>query len=96
MTLDEFAAVTQRVIDEQGFDEFQPTVTYPGRCHIKGGAGFPSDVPEAHILRWAAENARDGEEMLVAFKIDQTHFKIVRQVASYSEDEIYAVATPKA
>jgi hypothetical protein len=96
MTLDEFAAVTQRVIDKEGFHEFQPAATYPERCHIKGGAGFPSDVPESHILRWAAEDGRDGEEMLLAFKIDDTHFKIVRRVGPFSEDQIYAVTTPEA
>ena len=95
MSLDEFAAVTRRVIEEYGFDEFQPTATYPGRCHLKGGAGFPGDVPEAQILQWAGEDRRDGEEMLVAFKIDDARFKVVRQVGCFSENDIYAVALPK-
>ena len=93
--LDEFAAVTRRVIEDHGFEEFQPTATYPARCHLKGGAGFPCDVPESHILQWAGEDRRDGEEMLVAFKINDTCFKVVRHVGSFSEDDIYAVATPK-
>lgn len=95
MTLDEFAAVTQRVIDGQGFGEFQPTAIYPERDHIRGGANFASSVPEAHVLLWAAEDTRDDEEFLVAFKIDDSHFKVVRRIGSYSEDDTYAVAAPK-
>jgi len=95
MTLDEFAAVTRRVIEKHGFGESQPTATYPQRCHLKGGAGFPCDAPESHILQWAGEDRRDGEEMLVAFKIDGTSFKVVRYVGSFSEDDIYSVAAAK-
>ena len=83
MTLDEFAAVTRRVIEKHGFGEFQPTATYPQRCHLKGGACFPCDVPESHILQWAGEDRRDGEEMLVAFKIDGTRFKSFGTLAHF-------------
>ena len=96
MTLDEFAVVTQGVIAREGFAEFQPTAVYPERDHIRGGADFPATVPESHIFRWGAEEQRDGEEMLLAFKVDDSHFKIIRQIATYSEDEIYHAATPKA
>ena len=95
MTLDEFAAVTRRVIAREGFADFQPTAVYPERNQLRGGAGFPPTVPEAHIFRWAAEGRRNGEEMLVAFKVDDSHFKIVRQIATYSEDEIYPATTSK-
>jgi hypothetical protein len=96
MTLDEFAAVTQRVIGRKGFDHFQPTALYPQRDHIRGGADFSASVPVAHILEWAAEGARDGEEFLVAFRVDDSHFKVVRQVGPHSEHQTYHVATPKA
>jgi hypothetical protein len=96
MTLDEFAAVTQRVIARDGFDDFQPAAIYPERNHIRGGANFPSTVPEAHVLLWAAEDTRDGEEILVAFKVDDSHFKVVRRIGLYSEDQTYAVTTPYA
>ena len=95
MTLDEFATATRRVIASQGFADFQPTAVYPERDHIRGGADFPASVPESHIFRWAGEERRDGEEMLLAFKVDDSHFKVVRQIATYTEDEIYSIVTPK-
>jgi hypothetical protein len=96
VTLDEFAAVTQRVIAKEGWDDFQPNALYPERDHIRGGAGFPATVPEAHVLAWAAEDTRDREEFLVAFKVDNSHFKIVRRIGPYLEDQTYAVATLQA
>jgi hypothetical protein len=95
MTLDEFAAVTQRVIAKQGWHDFQPTALYPARRHIRGGASFPASVAESDVLAWAAEDSRQDEEFLVAFKVDDSHFKVVRRVGPYSEDHTYAVATPK-
>jgi hypothetical protein len=91
MTLDEFATATQRVISKEGFDDFQPTAIYPERDHIRGGANFPANIPEAHVLLWAAEDIRDGEEFLVAFKMDDSHFKVVRRVGLFSEEDIYPV-----
>jgi hypothetical protein len=94
MTPDEFAETTQRVIAGNGFDGFQPTAIYPARRHIKGYAGFPADFPdqEPRILHWAAEDAGKDEEFLVAFKIDQTHFKIIRCIGTKQTDsKVYAV-----
>jgi hypothetical protein len=94
MTLDEFAETTQRVIASGSFDGFQPTVIYPARRHIKGFDSFPPDLPDAEsrILRWAAEGTAKDEEFLVAFKIDQKHFKIIRCVgAQQTGSKTYAV-----
>ena len=93
MTLDEFAATTQRVIASDGFDEFQPTACYPDRREIKALAGFPPDLePEVPVLAWAARSASEGEEFLVAFKTDPKHFRVVRCVGAASEGKTYAVA----
>jgi hypothetical protein len=94
ITLDEFAEPTQRVIASGSFDGFQPTVIYPARRHIKGFDSFPPDLPDAEsrILRWAAEGTAKDEEFLVAFKIDQKHFKIIRCVgAQQTGSKTYAV-----
>ena len=92
MTLDEFATITRRVIADDGFDEYLPTVCYPVRRHVETLVGLPSDTkPDEPVLEWASEGAEGGEEFLVAFKVDDNHFKIIRHVGSYSEDETYSV-----
>jgi hypothetical protein len=93
MTLDEFAAITKRVIARDGFDEFQPTACFPSRREVKTLAGFPADIePETPVLEWAAKSAGDAEEFLVAFKTDDGHFRVVRRVGTDSDAKTYAVA----
>jgi hypothetical protein len=88
ITLDEFAAMTRRIIASDGFDDYLPTVCYPDSRRVKTLVGVPPEMkPEEPALEWAVEGAENGEEFLVAFKVDDRHFKIVRQVGSYSEDE---------
>ena len=92
MTTDEFAAITQLVIARDRFDDFQPTACYPARRHMKTLAGLPADLePEGPVLEWAARSIELGEEFLVAFKIDPTHFTVVRCVGTIKESETYAV-----
>jgi hypothetical protein len=92
MTLDDFAIMTREVIADDGFDEYLPTVCYPVRRLLKTLVGLPQNIePDEPVLKWAAEGAQGGEEFLVAFKVDDNHFKIIRRVGSYSEDETYSV-----
>ena len=80
MTIEEFAAITQRVIARDGFDDFLPTACYPVRRDIRTLQGLPADVePEPAVLKWAAKHAGAAEEFLVAFKSGPSEFTIVRQ-----------------
>ena len=90
--MDEFAKMTLAVISDCGFEKYNPTAIYPARSHINSVVGMGSEVlPEEPLLEWAAQQAGNNEEFLVAFKIDANHFKIIRRIGSYSEDEIYPV-----
>jgi hypothetical protein len=92
MTLDEFAMLTRRVIAEDGFDDYAPTAVYPGRSFLQVLSGVPAteDIEKA-ALDWAANDARNGEEFLVAFKIGKDRFKIIRRIGPYSEDEVFKI-----
>ena len=93
VTLDEFAASTRRVIAADGFEGYAPTVCSPSRRVIKVLAGIPADVDqERAALKWATDGANTHEEFLVAFKLDPQHFKIIRKIGPYSEDEVYTVS----
>lgn len=92
MATDEFTEITQRVIATDGFDEFQPTACYPARRHITALAGLPLDLlPEAPVLEWAGRSAAPNEEFLVAFKVDPTHFNVIRCVGTFKESETFVV-----
>ncbi len=80
MTVEEFAAITRRVIDRNGFDEFLPTACYPERRVIRALEDLPGDIdPEPAVLKWARKEAKAGEEFLIAFKSAPAQFTIIRQ-----------------
>jgi hypothetical protein len=92
MTLDDFAKITRRVISEDGFEGYLPTACYPIRREIKALEGLPSDLaPEEPVLEWAAESAGLNEEFLVAFKVDDSRFKVIRRIGPFAEEQIYSV-----
>lgn len=92
MTLEEFADVTRRVIAHEGFVGFQPTACFPARDHLALLSHMPASADvETASVEWALEESRHGEEFLVAFKIDDGHFKIVRRAGMTLEDRTFAV-----
>ena len=79
MTTSEFAVITRRVIAKEGFEEFQPTACYPERREVKTLAGLPPNVDaEEAALDWAFRGADNDEEFLLAFKISDDCFRVVR------------------
>ena len=79
MTIKQFAAMTQNVIAENGFDDFLPTACYPKRQEVAALQGLPKDVEvEPAVLAWAAKRAKRGELHLVAFKSGPAEFTVIR------------------
>lgn len=92
MTLDEFAKLTQRIIARDGFDGYLPTACFPERREIAVLEGVPTDANvEGAALQWARRKARADEEVLVAFKIDSSHFKIIRFKDPDRTEQVYEV-----
>lgn len=53
MTIDDFIAMTQRIIEKDGFDGYLPTLVLPARNHISVLEGIPSNVDvEAAARQW--------------------------------------------
>jgi len=92
MTLEEFATTTRHVISENGFEDYAPTAIYPVRALIKILTGVPSEVDTEQVaLKWAGQDVGNEEEFLVAFKVDDSHFKVIRKIGPYSEDEVFSI-----
>lgn len=92
MDIAAFAKITQNIIRDNGFDDFIPVACFPARREIRGleGLGPGLDV-EKEALDWANSLAESSEEFLVAFKIDETLFKIVRRQNGVIESENFTV-----
>ena len=92
MQIEQFAAMTQRIISSQGFEGFQPTACFPERRDIVALAGVPEDeAHEAIALQWAAGLASEGEEYLVVFKHSPSQFKVIRVYQNSTESQVHAV-----
>jgi hypothetical protein len=93
MELSDFAALTQNVIRDDGFDDFVPVACLPGRREIRGLDGLSGDADvEAASVGWATALADETEEFLVALKFTATQFKVVPRRNGAMESAIFAVA----
>ncbi|MEO6599950.1 MAG: hypothetical protein ABIQ16_08780 [Polyangiaceae bacterium] len=92
MEMDAFAGMTRRVIASDGFDHFLPTACYPERSVLRVLEDAPdTDELEAIALEWALSRLEGDEEVLIAFKVDACHFKVVRRAAGLAEESVYSI-----
>lgn len=90
--LEVFAEITRKVIGDGDFSEFLPTVLYPERRQLSALEGVPADAEiESVAVAWAAEGAVDDEDFLVAFRVSDTQFKIVRRSGGHFDSKVFGV-----
>jgi hypothetical protein len=95
MDIGSFAAMNQRVIATEGFDQYLPTACYPERRVLRMLEDAPNTFDlEAIALEWAMAAAEGEEEVLVAFKIDPEHFKVMRRAEGHTEVGVYPAQAP--
>ena len=92
MKLDEFAGIAQKIISEQGFDDFIPIACLPERRELRALADIePGEATEATVIEWAKSFTESVEELLVAFKFSESRFKVIRIRGLEEEAAIYQV-----
>lgn len=93
MTIDEYAAITKRVIARDGFEDFLPTACYPRKREIRALTGLRTDGDiETAVLKWTEEHASEGEEFLVAFKSGAAEFTVIRQNGRQRESATFHIS----
>jgi hypothetical protein len=91
--MDAFAGMTRRVIASDGFDAYLPTACYPERRVLRVLEDAPDTKElETIALEWALSRQEGDEEVLVAFKVDASHFKVVRRAEGLAEERVYSIA----
>lgn len=79
--IDQFIAMTRRIIAKNGFEGYLPTLLLPSRKDIRVLEGVPSEEDlERVVARWAARISGPEEDSLAAFKADDTHFKVLARL----------------
>lgn len=90
--IDDFIAMTLRIIAKDGFDDYLPTLVLPARRHISVMEGIPSEVDvEAVARRWAEREAKSDEDYFLAFKVDGAHFKVVARLNGQVNERLATV-----
>ncbi len=83
MTIDDFIGMTQRIIAQDGFEDFLPTLVLPDSQQVAVLEGVPVTVTvnvETAARNWADRKAGAGEDYFLACKSDPAHFKVVARV----------------
>ena len=90
--IEQFIETTRNVIQEDGFDDYLPTLLFPDRYEIYVlEAEFDSDNHEAVVQDWLADQVGDEDNFLVAFKIDPQHFKLLGRLDDVHHERVYSI-----
>jgi hypothetical protein len=91
MTTDDFIAMTQRIIAQDGFDDYLPTLVLPDSARLFVLEGIPPDVDHDFAARrWVAKKVGPGDNYFLAFKISATQFRVVVRIAGNVEERVTA------
>ena len=93
--LDQFVKMTQRIIGEDGFANYLPTLLLPAQRAVRvlDDVGA-SDEQTLRITDWLAEQVEPDEDFLVAFKADDAHFMVVGRIDGQPCERLCAVENP--
>ena len=91
MTIDDFIAMTRRIIAKDGFDGYLPTLILPDRQHIAVLEGVPLDADvEMAAKKWAAGMSEREEDYFLAFKFDGARLKVIARTKGHEEVRVAA------
>jgi hypothetical protein len=94
VSIEDFAEITRRVIRKNGFDDFMPTLCLPEQKHITVLEGVPEgkrSEMRTISLELAQRRADRKEEFLLAFREDDSSFRIVRRFKGKIRERVFSV-----
>ena len=89
--LDQFVKMTQRIIAEDGFDNYLPTLLLPATREVRVLDLVEGDGESLGITDWLAEQVGPDEDFLVAFKAGDAHFMVVGRLGGQACERLCEV-----
>ena len=89
--LDQFVKMTQRIIAEDGFDNYLPTLLLPATREVRVLDQVEGDGESLGITDWLAEQVGPDEDFLVAFKAGEAHFMVVGRLGGQACERLCEV-----
>ena len=91
--LDQFVKMTQRIIAEDGFDNYLPTLLLPATREVRVLDQVEGDGESLGITDWLAEQVGPDEDFLVAFKAGDAHFMVVGRLGGQACERLCEVGS---
>jgi hypothetical protein len=87
--IEQFIAMTHRVIEEEGFGDYLPTLLLPQRQDVRVLDGIPegNDI-ESQAKGWAERSVNEDQDFILAFKVDASHFKVVARIDGINSEKL--------
>lgn len=90
--IDRFEQMIQKIIREDGFANYLPTLLLPTRRQVRVMDAQEDEQGQAIALSdWVAEQVEDGEDFLVAMKVDEAHFMVMGRIDGQACERLCAV-----
>ena len=89
--LDQFVKMTQRIIAEDGFANYLPTLVLPATREVRVLDQVAGGGESRGITDWLAEQVGPDEDFLVAFKAGDAHFMVVGRLGGQACERWCAV-----
>ncbi len=89
--LDQFVKMTQRIIAEDGFDNYLPTLLLPATREVRVLDQVEGDGESLGITDWLSEQVGPDEDFLVAFKAGDAHFMVVGRLGGQACERLCEV-----
>lgn len=89
--LDQFVKMTQRIIAEDGFDNYLPTLVLPATREVRVLDQVEGDGESLGITDWLSEQVGPDEDFLVAFKAGDAHFMVVGRLGGQACERLCEV-----
>ncbi len=94
MTIEKFIATTKAIIAEDGLDGYLPTLRVKGlfavRYHVLTDVPPGVDV-ELFARDWASHVAKWRKDYFLAFRLDESHIKVVSRHSGVLQEQTVAV-----
>lgn len=85
----QFIAMTHRVIEEEGFEDYLPTLLLPQRQDVRVLDGIQEgDDIESQVMGWVERSVNEDEDFILAFKADASHFKVIARMDGISSESL--------
>jgi hypothetical protein len=87
--LDAFIAMTQRIVAQDGSEDYLPTLVLPAAGQVIALEGVPDNIDtETASRKWASETAGELDDYFLAFQINPTSFKAVARIRGQVSEQV--------